>query len=117
MINRGGEKISAEEVENLVYQLPSIAQVAAVAMPDPQLGEKICLYVVARVGTTVTLEDIRDAMERIGVAQFKLPEHLVLVDELATTKVGKIDKKALRTDIVQRIRSENVRRVGDVDQR
>jgi salicylate---CoA ligase len=105
MINRGGEKISAEEVENLVYQLPSVAQVAAVAMPDPQLGERICLYVVARAGTTVTLANIRASMEGIGVAHFKLPEHLVLVDELATTKVGKIDKKALRSDIAERIGS------------
>ena len=44
MINRGGEKISAEEVENLVYQLPQVAQVAAVAMPDPELGERVCIY-------------------------------------------------------------------------
>jgi 2,3-dihydroxybenzoate-AMP ligase len=103
MINRGGEKISAEEVENLVYQLPSVAQVAAVAMPDPQLGERVCLYVVPRPGATVTLEEIREAMDAIGVARFKLPEHLVLVDELAATKVGKIDKKALRADIADRL--------------
>jgi salicylate---CoA ligase len=105
MINRGGEKISAEEVENLVYQLPAVAQVAAVAMPDPALGERVCLYVVPRPGGTVTLEEIREAMEGIGVARFKLPEHLVLVDELATTKVGKIDKKALRADIAERLGS------------
>ncbi|MBW0089244.1 AMP-binding protein [Pseudonocardia sp. KRD-184] len=103
MINRGGEKISAEEVENLVHQLPAVAQVAAVAMPDPQLGERVCLYVVPRPGATVTLEEIRDAMDAVGVARFKLPEHLVLVDELAATKVGKIDKKALRADIAERL--------------
>lgn len=103
MINRGGEKISAEEVENLVYQLPSVAQVAAVAMPDPELGERVCLYVVPRPGTSVTLNEIRESMERVGVARFKLPEHVVLVDELLTTKVGKIDKKALRTDIAHRL--------------
>jgi len=103
MINRGGEKISAEEVENLVYQLPSVAQVAAVAMPDRQLGERVCLYVVPRPGATVTLEEIRDAMDAVGVARFKLPEHLVIVDELAATKVGKIDKKALRADIADRL--------------
>jgi 2,3-dihydroxybenzoate-AMP ligase len=103
MINRGGEKISAEEVENLVYQLPAVAQVAAVAMPDRELGERVCLYVVPRPGSTVTLEEIRASMESIGVARFKLPEHLVLVDELAATKVGKIDKKALRADIAERL--------------
>ncbi|WP_214401631.1 (2,3-dihydroxybenzoyl)adenylate synthase [Pseudonocardia lacus] len=103
MINRAGEKISAEEVENLVYQLPAVAQVAAVAMPDPRLGERVCLYVVPRPGATVTLDEVRAAMEAIGVARFKLPEHLVVVDELAATKVGKIDKKALRADIAARL--------------
>ena len=106
MINRGGEKISAEEVENLVYQLPAVAQVAAVAMPDPQLGERVCVYVVPRPATTLTLEEIRSFMDASGVARFKLPEHLVLVEELAATKVGKIDKKALRADIADRLAAE-----------
>ncbi|MFI0406140.1 (2,3-dihydroxybenzoyl)adenylate synthase [Actinomadura sp. 3N508] len=106
MINRGGEKISAEEVENLVYQLPSVSQVAAVAMPDPRLGERVCLYVVPRQGETVTLEEIRALMEKAEVARFKLPERLVIVDELAATKVGKIDKKALRADIELRLTAE-----------
>ncbi|MEV6639538.1 AMP-binding protein [Amycolatopsis sp. NPDC051371] len=103
MINRGGEKVSAEEVENLVYQLPAVSQVAAVAMPDAVLGERVCLYVVPRPGATVTLEEIRAAMEDRGVARFKLPEHLVLVNELVSTKVGKIDKKALRADIAAKL--------------
>ncbi|CAN5115207.1 (2,3-dihydroxybenzoyl)adenylate synthase [soil metagenome] len=102
MINRGGEKISAEEVENLIYQLPAVSQVAAIAMPDPGLGERVCVYVVPRAGATVRLDQIRAAMESAGVARFKLPEHLVLVDELLTTKVGKIDKKALREDLARR---------------
>ncbi|MFJ8931491.1 (2,3-dihydroxybenzoyl)adenylate synthase [Streptomyces sp. NPDC102364] len=103
MINRGGEKISAEEVENLVYQLPQVSQVAAVAMPDKVLGERVCLYVVLRPGTSLALEEIRELMTGIGVAHFKLPERLVIVEELAATKVGKIDKKALRSDIARRV--------------
>jgi len=102
MINRGGEKVSAEEVENLVYRLAEVSQVAAIAMPDPVLGERVCLYVVLKPGAALTLAAVRASMEAAGVAAFKLPEHLVLVDELATTKVGKIDKKALRADIAQR---------------
>ncbi|MDN5751055.1 MAG: AMP-binding protein, partial [Pseudonocardia sp.] len=96
MINRGGEKISAEEVENLVYRLPAVSQVAAVAMPDPDLGERVCVYVVPRPGASVTLDEVRDAMHAAGVAGYKLPERLELLDELPATKVGKIDKKALR---------------------
>ncbi|NMH98306.1 AMP-binding protein [Pseudonocardia acidicola] len=103
MINRGGEKISAEEVENLVYQVPGVSRVAAVAMPDAELGERVCVYVVARPGHTVTLEQLRTSMEAAGVARFTLPEHLVLCDELPATKVGKIDKKALRADIAARL--------------
>ncbi|HZI96761.1 MAG TPA: AMP-binding protein [Actinomycetales bacterium] len=103
MINRGGEKISAEEVENLAYQLSAISQVAAVAMPDRDLGERVCLYVVPHPGATVTLEEVRSVMESAGVARFKLPERLVVVSELATTNVGKVDKKALRKDIVARL--------------
>jgi salicylate---CoA ligase len=104
MINRGGEKISAEEVENLVYRLTDASQVAAVAMPDAELGERVCLYLIPKPGRgEVTLDRIRAAMEAAGVARFKLPERLVVVDALATTKVGKIDKKALRADIAARL--------------
>ncbi|MFC4466042.1 (2,3-dihydroxybenzoyl)adenylate synthase [Streptomyces xiangluensis] len=105
MINRGGEKVSAEEVENLVYELTDgVSQVAAVAMPDPVLGERVCLYVVPGPGRPApNLDAIRAAMEEAGVARFKLPERLVCVEELAATKVGKIDKKALRADIAARL--------------
>jgi 2,3-dihydroxybenzoate-AMP ligase len=97
MINRGGEKISAEEVENLVYRMPGIAQVAAVAAPDAELGERICVFVVLAPGVGApTLDTIRDGMAAAGVARFKWPERLVVVAELPVTKVGKLDKKALR---------------------
>jgi 2,3-dihydroxybenzoate-AMP ligase len=106
MINRGGEKVSAEEVENLAYQLPAVAQAAAVAMPDPQLGERVCLYVVTRPGHSVTLAEIHQAMDELGVARFKFPERLEIVEKIAATMVGKIDKKALRADIATRLRAE-----------
>lgn len=103
MINRGGENVSAEEVENLLYRLPEVSEVAAVAMPDPELGERVCVYVVTRPGAELTLERIRASMEETGVARYKFPERLVLVDELPATKVGKIDKNALRADIARRL--------------
>jgi salicylate---CoA ligase len=96
MINRGGEKISAEEVENLLYTMPGIAQVAAVATADPELGERICVVVVPQPGHEVTLDAIRDGLAAAGVAKFKWPERLELAAELPVTKVGKLDKKALR---------------------
>jgi 2,3-dihydroxybenzoate-AMP ligase len=105
MINRGGEKISAEEIESLVYRLEDVTMAAAIAMPDPVLGEKLCLYITIKPGTEVTLEQIQDLLRRTGVAAFKIPEHLVVVDELPTTKVGKINKKDLRADIAERLAS------------
>jgi salicylate---CoA ligase len=102
MINRGGEKISAEEVENLVYRLPGIAQVAAVAVADAELGERVCVFVVPAAGAEVTLAGIRDGFAAAGVARYKWPERLELVGELAVTKVGKIDKKALREGLAAR---------------
>jgi len=96
MITRAGEKISAEEVENLLYRMPGIAQVAAVAAPDAELGERICVFVVPQPGTQVTLDAIRAGLAAAGVARFKWPELLEVVAELPVTKVGKLDKKALR---------------------
>ncbi|HEY2702297.1 MAG TPA: AMP-binding protein [Candidatus Dormibacteraeota bacterium] len=106
MINCGGEKISAEEVENLVYLLPSVRIAAAVAMPDPELGERVCVYAVLRPGATLDLDGLRASMEEVGVARYKLPARLVLVDALPTTGVGKIDKRALRADIAARLADE-----------
>jgi salicylate---CoA ligase len=112
MINRGGEKISAEEVENLLYRLPGIAQAAAVAMADAELGERLCVFVVPRAGETraidpVTLDGIRDALAAIGVAKYKWPERLEIVAELPVTKVGKIDKKALRDILAAQRRADD----------
>ena len=101
MINRGGEKVSAEEVENLLYRMPGILQVAAVAAPDAELGERICVFVVPQPGKDITLAAIRDGMAATGVAKFKWPERLEIVAELPVTKVGKLDKKALR-DMLRR---------------
>lgn len=100
MINRGGEKISAEEVENLIYRLAGVAQVAAVAKPDPDLGERVCAVVVVEPGTDLTLESVRGALTAMQVARYKLPEDLLVMDALPLTKVGKIDKKRLR-DVVR----------------
>jgi 2-hydroxy-7-methoxy-5-methyl-1-naphthoate---CoA ligase len=103
MINRGGEKISAEEIESLVYRIDDVTMAAAVAMPDQMLGERLCLYITVKPGCEVTLEQIQEMLRRTGVAAFKIPEHLVVVDELPTTKVGKINKKDLRADIAERL--------------
>ena len=93
-INRGGEKISAEEIENYVLSLPSIVNAAAIGVPDPVLGDRICLVVEA--SADVSLETIRQHFTDSGVATFKFPEFLDVVDRLPLTNVGKVDKARLR---------------------
>ncbi len=102
VINRGGEKINAEEVELLLISHPAVLQVAVVAMPDPRLGERTCAFLVAR-DEPVTLERIRDHLAALGVAKFKWPERLEWVTELPQSNIGKIDKKTLRQWIAQEI--------------
>ncbi len=72
-------------------------------MPDPELGERVCAYVILMPGALLTLDDVRSALTAAGVARFKWPERLEIVPELPATKVGKIDKKALRADIAARL--------------
>lgn len=103
IVNRGGEKISAEEVENIVYRLDAVDHVAAVSMPDQRLGERLCLYAVLKPGGRLTLEDIREFMTSQGLAAYKLPERLEVVSSLPLTKVGKIDKRALRDDVASKL--------------
>ena len=96
MINRGGEKISAEEVENLLYQLPGVARWPPSRCPTPSSASGCASTSSREPGADVTLDAIRTAWPAAGVARFKWPERLEIVDELPTTKVGKVDKKALR---------------------
>jgi 2,3-dihydroxybenzoate-AMP ligase len=103
IVNRGGEKISAEEVENFVYRLEQVDLAAVVSMPDPVLGERICLFVTLQQGGALSLEDVRAFMAGEKVAAFKLPERLEIIDQMPLTKVGKIDKRLLREQIAARL--------------
>jgi len=106
LINRGGEKISAEEVENLVLAHPSVFNAAAVAMLDPVLGERTCLYVVLRAGARLTFPELVDFLQAQQIAKFKLPERLEVVDSFPMTSVGKVSKRDLRADIARKLASE-----------
>ena len=95
LVNRGGEKISAEEVENLMLAYPPVQNVAIVPMPDPVLGERMCVYVIPHQGQHVELGPLNDFLVQKGLAKFKLPERLELVSEFPLSSVGKVSKKAL----------------------
>jgi len=95
LINRGGEKISAEEIESLILSHPAVQNVACVPMPDPVLGERTCAFVVPRRGQRVTLPEIVEHLTEAGIAKFKLPERLELIDELPLSAFGKVSKVTL----------------------
>jgi 2,3-dihydroxybenzoate-AMP ligase len=98
VINRGGEKINAEEVELLLLRHPAIRQAAVVAMPDPRLGERSCAYLVTG-DRPVSLDEIREHLAALGVAKFKWPERVEWLDALPRSNIGKVDKKVLRERI------------------
>jgi len=106
MINRAGEKISAEEVENLVADQPKIQTAALVAMPDPQVGERSCLFVTCQPGATLTLAEVIAHLEKKRVARFKFPERLEVLERFPLTAVGKISKKDLRELIKRKLEKE-----------
>jgi len=107
-INRGGEKISAEEVENHILAHPKVENCAYVAMPDPVLGEKGCAFVITKGNQELTFDELIEFLkEQRHIAVFKLPERLELVEEFPMTKVGKINKKELRRIIAEKLQEEN----------
>jgi 2,3-dihydroxybenzoate-AMP ligase len=95
LINRGGEKISCEEVENLILSHPAVQNVACVPVPDPNLGEKMCACVVLKTNKTLDLPELVDFLKGKEIAKFKLPESLMVVDDFPVSTFGKVSKKAL----------------------
>jgi 2,3-dihydroxybenzoate-AMP ligase len=105
IINRAGEKISAEEVENHLYLLAAVQHAAVIAVPDERTGERICACVVLHPGTTLDLSDVRAIFTEIGVAQYKIPAQLEILDALPLTPARKIDKKTLRARFAERVKA------------
>lgn len=109
IVIRGGMNISVRQVEDALTAHPAVAAVALVGMPDRQLGERVCCYVVLRAGHAVlTLDDIREFLLGQGLAIQKVPERLEVVTELPTTATGKIQKHVLRADIASKLEQAGV---------
>ena len=104
IIIRGGFNISAQEVENMLLGHPKIQDVAVVAMEDAVLGEKMCVYAVPRDGQPLSLEDVTSFMKELGVAIYKIPERIEIIEAIPRNPVGKILKNVLREDIRQKIK-------------
>jgi 2,3-dihydroxybenzoate-AMP ligase len=103
LINRGGEKISAEEVENLILGHPSVQNVACVAMPDPLLGERMCACVLLKPGRSLAFDELVSFLQGEEIARHKLPERLEIFDEFPLSPIGKVSKKDLVTLVAERV--------------
>jgi non-ribosomal peptide synthetase component E (peptide arylation enzyme) len=101
IINRGGKKFFPREVEEILYTHPKILHAAMVGIADPRLGERNCLCVIPKAGQAVTLDEMV-AFLKGEVADYKLPEVLVEVDELPLTATGKLRRHVLSEQIARR---------------
>ncbi len=97
-INRGGEKISAEEIEDHLLAHPAVRDATVVAIPDPWLGERSCAVIVAR-GTPPRAAELRSWIRGRGLASYKVPDRILFVDAFPATGVGKTSRRHLRAAI------------------
>ncbi|MFY4256680.1 AMP-binding protein [Achromobacter xylosoxidans] len=112
-INRGGEKIGCEEVEAQVGAHPAIAEAKLVAMPDPYYGEKGCVFVILRPGHAApTVRELADFLTGRGLAKYKCPERIERIEAFPVTKVGKLDKAALRRTVADLLNQEAAQAEG-----
>ncbi len=95
VINRGGEKVPAEELEQQLRLHPNIVDAAVVPVTDPTMIEKTCAFVVARSRPPEPGE-VRQFLRQAGLAEFKLPDRIEIVASLPYTSLGKVNKRVLR---------------------
>ena len=104
IVIRGGMNISVREVEDKLATHPELAALAVVAMPDPVLGEKVCVFVVPNEGASApSVEQLRQFLTDRGVAIQKTPERVEVVESLPMTATGKIQKHLLRKQIADKL--------------
>ncbi|WP_432488464.1 (2,3-dihydroxybenzoyl)adenylate synthase [Kineococcus sp. SYSU DK018] len=96
-VNRGGEKVSAEEVEDVLLTHPGVHDAALVGVPDEHLGERTCAFVVPRPGANPSVRELRAHVRSAGLAEFKVPDRVEVVDAFPPTAVGKTSRRQLRT--------------------
>jgi acyl-CoA synthetase (AMP-forming)/AMP-acid ligase II len=102
VISRGGEKLSALEIEDILARHPSVAEAAVIGAPDPLYGERACAFVVLKPGAALSIEDVRIHFAKASVARQKTPELLFIETELPRTAAGKVHKLRLRERLAER---------------
>jgi 2,3-dihydroxybenzoate-AMP ligase len=107
LINRGGEKVSAEEVENHLLAHPAVHDAALVGIADAYLGERSCVFLVPRQGVGAEVElkppKVKRFLRERGLAEYKLPDRIELADSFPETGVGKVSRATLRAALAERL--------------
>ena len=106
MILRGAQNIFPKEIEDILSKHPKIKQVAIVKMPDKELGEKACAFVIATPRGTVTLEDLTSFLEGRKVTKYKWPERVEVIEQMPLSSGGKILKRELEENIARKLNEE-----------
>ena len=99
-INRAGEKIVPSEIEAYLCKCDGVKEAAVVGVPDKVLGNKSCAFVIPTEGKNVTLDEIMNCFKKMGVAQYKFPDQMIILNTWPLTKIKKIDKKALVDSLI-----------------
>jgi 2,3-dihydroxybenzoate-AMP ligase len=106
LINRGGEKISAEEIENLILMHPSVKNASCVPVPDPILGERMCACVLLREHSSLNFNELKNFLLGKEIAKYKLPERLEIMQDFPLSPFGKVSKKTLTEMIAHKMVAE-----------
>jgi 2,3-dihydroxybenzoate-AMP ligase/mycobactin salicyl-AMP ligase len=112
IIIRGGENIAARDVEDLISSHPKVEYVSVVGMPDPDLGEQICAYIKPAPGVSLRHEEIVAHLGKAGASKILYPARMEFVEEIPLTAAGKADKKILKKDIEEKLKSEALKGRG-----
>jgi 2,3-dihydroxybenzoate-AMP ligase len=112
LINRGGEKISAEEIENLILSHPAVKNVACVPVPDPVLGERMCACVLLRENASLGFDELKTFLVGKEIAKYKLPERLEILQDFPLSPFGKVSKKTLTEMFSKQMAGEPAGREG-----
>ena len=102
LIIRGGENISAREIEDVLHAHAQVREAAVVAMPHARLGEGVCAYIIA-TGTAADPQALSDHVAASGLAKQKIPERFEFVADLPRTPSGKVRKDVLRAEIAAKL--------------
>ena len=94
-INRAGEKIMPAEIEAYLCKHSDIKEAAVVGVPDETLGNRICAFILTEKGNALDVQAVHQFLKEIGVASYKLPDQVEIIEKWPLTSVGKVDKKVL----------------------